>query len=177
MNVVYLDLNHWVALSQASVGHSRGSAFVDTLEACRAARAAGVALFVLSATHYGEVLKIKDPAQRSELAIVMEELTDFAKLVSRVVVMELELTAMLDQFAKIPSPLPMVPLIGRGVRHAFGLQSGINIVGPSGDEGDQVRERMGETVFDDLMTQLNLNLERSALRGPRDKNEVDLSCR
>src|SRR5450759_763542 len=73
VNVVYLDLNHWISLAQASVGHPKGSSFVRTLEACRAARSAGNAVFVLSAVHYMEMNKIKDPAQRRAVAAVMEE--------------------------------------------------------------------------------------------------------
>ena len=169
INVVYLDLNHWISLAQASVGHSQGHSFVRALHACRAARSAGTAAFVLSGTHYFESSKIKDPAHRRALADVMEELTDFATLVSRVVVMELELTAMLDRFAREPSPLPMIALIGRGVRHAFGLQSGLKIMGPSGDETDQVRKRMGAKAFDDFVAQANLGLEQSLLRGPTDE--------
>src|SRR5271165_1682860 len=67
VNVAYLDLSHWISLAQASVGHSKGSSFVETLQACHAARSAGTAMFVLSGTHYGEMLKIKDPAQRGSL--------------------------------------------------------------------------------------------------------------
>lgn len=173
VNLAYLDLNHWISLAQASVGHSKGRSFVETLDACRAARSAGTAMFVLSGTHYGEMLKIKYPAQRREIADVMEELTGFATLVSRVVVMEFELMAMLDRCAKAPSLLPMIPLIGRGVRHAFGLHSGLKIMGPSGDETDSVRERIGARVFDGSLAQMNLDMERSILRGPTDNNEVE----
>jgi hypothetical protein len=35
-------------------------------------------MFVLSGTDYGEMLKMKDPARRREIANVMEELTGFA---------------------------------------------------------------------------------------------------
>jgi hypothetical protein len=62
--VVYLDLNHWIGFSQALAGHPKGAAHGDVLEACRAARSAGKALFVLSGTIYAEVQKIKDPMQR-----------------------------------------------------------------------------------------------------------------
>ena len=172
VNVVYLDLNHWISLAQASLGHSKGISFTKALEACRAARSAGTAVFVLSGTHYVEMLKIKDPSQRRALADVMEELTDFAALVSRVVVMELELTAMLDRLARKPSPLPKIPLIGRGVRHTFGRQSGLRIVGPSGDETGRARECMGTKAFDDFVAEACLQLERSALRGPTD-DEVE----
>jgi hypothetical protein len=172
VNVVYLDLNHWISLAQASVGHSKGISFTKALEACRAARSAGTATFVLSGTHYIEMLKIKDPAQRRALADVMEELTGFAALVSRVVVMELELTAMLDRLARKPSPLPKIPLIGRGVRHTAGRRSGLTIMGPSGDETDRARRRMGAKAFDDFAAEANLQLDRSALRGPTD-DEVE----
>jgi hypothetical protein len=171
--LVYLDLNHWIGLAQASVGHPKGSSHAESLEACRNARSADAAAFVLSGTIYAEMQKIKDPAQRRNLAEVMEELTDFATLVSRVVVMECEISAMLDRFAMNSSPLPKVPLIGRGVRHAFGLNSGIAIMGPSGDETAPVRERMGTQKFDHIMAQAVLNMERSVLRGPSDNYEAE----
>jgi hypothetical protein len=172
VNIVYLDLNHWISLAQASVGHTKGSSFVEALEACRAARSAGTAVFVLSGTHYAEMLKIKNPEQRRDLADVMEELTNFNALVSRVVVMELELTAMFDRFARAPSLFTTIPLVGRGCRHTAGLQSGLKIMGQSGDETDRVRERMGAKAFDDFVVQANLLLERSVLRGPSDNNEA-----
>ena len=172
VNVVYLDLNHWISLAQASVGHSKGSSFVRTLEACRAARSAGTAVFVLSAIHYMEMHKIKDPAQRRAIGGVMEELTSFASLASRIIVMELELTAMLDRFARKPSVLPTIPLLGRGVRHSFGRKSGVKFMGPSGDATAQVRERMGAEAFDDWVAQAELLLDRSVLHGPAD-NEVE----
>jgi hypothetical protein len=34
VNVVYLDLSHWISLTQASVGHSKGNPFVRVFEAC-----------------------------------------------------------------------------------------------------------------------------------------------
>ncbi len=110
--VVYLDLNHWIGLSQALAGHPKGTAHCDVLEACRRARSAGKAMFVLSKTIYAEVQKIKDPMQRRRLAEVIEELTDFSTLVSRVVVMDLEFSALLDPVAKLPNPLSKVPLVG-----------------------------------------------------------------
>jgi len=70
-----------------------------------------------------EMLKIRDPAQRRTIADVMEELTDFAVLVSRVVITELELEATLNRFVVAVPPLPSVALVGRGVRHAFGINS------------------------------------------------------
>ena len=78
VKLVYLDLNHWISFAQASKGHPNGIPFVDTLKACKAAKSAGTAIFVLSATHYMEMNKIKDPGQRQAIADVMEELSGFA---------------------------------------------------------------------------------------------------
>jgi sugar/nucleoside kinase (ribokinase family) len=119
VNLVYLDLNHWISFAQASTGHSSGVSFVRTLEACRAAKSAGSAVFVLSAIHYMEMNKIKDPSQRRAIADVMEDLTGFASLMDRVVVTNLELDAMLDRFAQQPSPLSRIHLLGKGVRHVL----------------------------------------------------------
>jgi hypothetical protein len=171
--VVYLDLNHWIGLAQASVGHAKGSSVAEALVACRNARSAGTAVFVLSGTIYAEMQKIKDPAQRRSLAVVMEELTDFATLISRVVVMDCEISAMLDPVAKYPNPLGNVPLVGRGVRHAFGLNSGIAIMDTSGDATARVRESMGSQNFDHFMAEMVVKMERSVLRGPSDSAEAE----
>lgn len=174
INIVYLDLNHWIYLSQACVGHPAGPRYKDALNACRAARSAGTAMFVLSNSHYIEMLKIKDPAQRRAIADIMEELTDFASLVNRNVVMELEFIEMVDRITRHRGFLPRIALIGRGVRHANGRQSGFRIMGPSGDATDQVRNRMGPEAFEKFIIAANLGLERSALRGPTDDEVGDL---
>lgn len=166
--LVYLDLNHWIYLAQARAGLSSGAPFVSALDACRSARRSGAARFVLSSSHYMEILKIRDPAQRRAIADVMEELTDFAALVSRVVIMELELEATLNRFVVAVPPLPPVALVGRGVRHAFGIKSGLRIMGPTGDQTEHVRRRMGAHEFDTFVASANLLLERSVLRGPTD---------
>lgn len=121
-----------------------------------------------------EMLKIRDPAQRRAIADVMEELTDYAVLVSRVVVMELELEATLNRFVTAVPPLPAVALIGRGVRHAFGIKSGLRIMGPAGDETERVRQQMGAGKFDAFVETANLMLERSVLRGPTDDQVAEL---
>jgi hypothetical protein len=177
VKLVYLDLNHWISFAQASTGHPNGTRFVDTLKACKAATSAGAAVFVLSATHYLELNKIKDPSQRQAIANVMEELTGFASLIDRVVVMSLELDAMLDPLAKAPSPWPRIPVLGRGVRHCFGRASGVRIMGPDGDATEEVRAQMGAEKFDELVAQAELGLERSVLRGPADDEVENLRAR
>src|SRR3954451_2248693 len=124
VKVVYLDLNHWISLSQAAAGHPEGGPFTKVMDACCAERSAGTAMFVLSSTHYMELLKIKDPAQREKLADVMEKLSSFVSLVSRTVIMRLELTTGIENLlARTPGPQPAVSLLGHGVRHALGVES------------------------------------------------------
>jgi len=172
VRLVYLDLNHWISFAQASTGHPNGIPFVETLKACKAAKLAGSAVFVLSGFHYMEMQKIKDPGQRRAVAHVMEELTGFASLMDRVVVMKLELDAMLDPLARQPSPWPRTPLLGKGVRHSFGQPSGVRIMGPNGDATEEVRARVGAEKFDEIVAQAELELDRAVLRGPAD-DEVE----
>lgn len=117
----------------------------------------GAARFVLSGSHYMEVTKIRDPTQRRALADVTEELTDFAVLVSRVVIMNWNSRRRRTQFVVAVPPLPAVALVGRGVRHAVGIKSGLRVVGRNGDATGQVRERMGAEQFDALVANANLD--------------------
>lgn len=172
--VVYLDMNHWIGLAQAHSGHPNGKDKRTALEACRAAKSKGTAVFALSNCIYMEMHKIKDPAQRRNLANVMEELTEFSTLVSRVLVMELELNAALDPFVSLPSPLPEIALLGRGAFHAYGLQDGFTIKGPNGDATAIVRARMGAKAFDTFMKAADLRLQQSVLRGPADDEVEEL---
>jgi len=122
-SLVYLDLNHWIGLSDAVVGRSQGDNYRDALAASREARRSGRATFPLSATHYMEIAKIVDPSRRSNLAAIMEELSGFATLASRPVVTRLEIEAVLDQeLGLAPSPPPVVDLVGWGVRHSVGTE-------------------------------------------------------
>jgi len=166
--VIYLDLNHWIHLAQSSAGHLQGTSFEKTLEACRTATSAGSATFVLSLTHYVEVGKIKDAAQRFAVAKVMEELTNFSTLLNRPIVMRRELAAVFDRFTGESHPLPSVPLVGRGVFHMFGRRSGIKFSGPAGDATKKARKRLADETFNRLVDEATLALERSSLGGPAD---------
>src|SRR5437870_12545148 len=124
VTVVYLDLNHWIFLAQASVGHSQGRPFAKALEACRAAVSAGSAVFVLSQTHYIEMLKIKDWNQRKAVADIMEQLTHFSTLLNRSILMKLEFSTAVERFTKEQKHLPVMSLVGRGVFHCYGKPGG-----------------------------------------------------
>ena len=173
--VVYLDVNHWISLAKAAVGHEQGDSFKDALDTCRAAAVSGSATFVLAAAHYFEVLKVASPRQRRDIADVMESLTGFRTLVDRVTVMKLELAAALDFVLRMTGRDPEIDLIGHGVCHAFGKSNGgfrIRDRATGEDVTPQFRQNYGPEKFDAYMANALLELERSPLRGPQDEAEL-----
>ncbi|MHB1844818.1 MAG: hypothetical protein ACYCWW_08310 [Deltaproteobacteria bacterium] len=172
--MVYLDLNHWIGLSDAAVGRSQGDNYRGALAASREARRSGRASFPLSATHYMEIAKIVDPSRRSNLAAIMEELSGFATLASRPVVTRLEIEAVLDQeLGAAPSPPPIIDLVGWGVRHSVGTEGDVRIIDASGvDVTDLARAKIGAAAFDRILADARLALERCILVGPRDDAEA-----
>ena len=45
VKLVYLDLNQWIGLAKAATGHKDGARYLQALEAARAAKDAGTAMF------------------------------------------------------------------------------------------------------------------------------------
>jgi hypothetical protein len=172
--VVYLDLNHWISLAKAAVGHAQGKGFSEILNTCRSAAKIGAATFVLAGAHYFEMLKIESPRQRRDVADVMENLTQFKTLLSRPTVMKLELSAALDFVLHLEPHDPEVDLLGRGVMHAFGHSGSFRIRERiSGEDvSSEFRERFGAEKFDASMADALLELERGPLRGPKDEAEL-----
>lgn len=56
--LVYLDLNHWIALAKAQIGHRDGEKYKEVLSACLDAVERGRAVFPISDSIYSEVSKI-----------------------------------------------------------------------------------------------------------------------
>lgn len=173
--VVYLDLNHWISLAKAAVGHAQGDAFKECLATYQSAVDSGRATFVIAAAHYSEILKVGSTRQRRDLADVMESLTRFRTLVSRVTVMKLELAAALDFVLRLTPRDPEIDLIGHGVCHAFGQSNGgfrIRDRETGNDATPQFRQKYGPEKFDEYMADALLELERSVLRGPQGETEL-----
>jgi hypothetical protein len=173
--LVYLDLNHWISLAKAAVGHAQGGSLVGTLDACRSAVRMGAATFVLGSAHYSELLKIESRRQRHDVGGVMEELSQFKTLLSRASIMKLELSAALDYVLGLESRDAECPLVGYGVMHAFGLPAGhfrIKDRSSGEDVTEVVRQQYGPERFDAYMAEALIGLERGALRGPKDDEEL-----
>jgi len=173
--VVYLDLNHWIALAQAATGHLQGVGFTKILATCQSAADSGRATFVLAAAHYQEILKVSSPRQRGDLAEVMESLTKFKTLVCRPTVMKLELAAALDSVLNLATRDPVVDLVGYGVYHAFGHSNGgfrVRDRETGEDVTHSFRLNYGPEKFDAYMANALLELERKPLRGPQGEAEL-----
>jgi hypothetical protein len=170
--LVYLDLNHWIYLAHAATGHRNGSQYEPALRRCRAARADGTALFPLSATHYMEIAKISDPAQRSDLAGLMEELSGFTTLLSRSWIIRMELAAALtSQLGSSPDPPPRLDLLGPGYGWTLGRLHPIVLSDAAGNDiTEQARQQSGPAAFDAYMTAMLLITERAMLAGPADED-------
>jgi hypothetical protein len=80
---VYLDLNHWIALAKAQVGHPGGARFVKCLDHLHEAADADALILPLGITHYTEVANITDVRQRADIANTMAVLSGFTTLAGR----------------------------------------------------------------------------------------------
>lgn len=171
ITVVYLDLNHWIGLAKASTGHRDAGQYLDLLEAARARRADGSVTFVLSGQHYMEMSLIRDPRQRRDLAVVMEELSGFTTLLCRSVVMRFEFEAALDAATGTQTTafVPL-PVLGNGFGHAFGIQGKAEIRHKDGLPVDVIRRSWpgGPQAYNATLAEMQLYAERQMLAGPKD---------
>jgi hypothetical protein len=174
--LVYLDLNHWVALSKALSGHAGGAAFNEALEACEAAANSGSAIFPLSDSIYFEVSKIGIYRQRRDLREVMERISRFRVVTSRSVVSIHEIETMLDAHVG-PSrdPVNTMAYIDWGVMRAFGMNGALLVrdraTGADVTEDARSRHPGGPEKFDRLIWEGHLRLNRNVLDGPTAEEE------
>lgn len=159
---VYLDLNHWISLAKAEVGHPDGERFQPALEAARQAAEFGDAVFPISAVHYMEIEKIKSDRQRRDLADVIETISGFQSLADRALVARLEVEAALDQFVGPRSQsYTVIPLVGFGSAWTLGKR-GLRLDGPG-----------GEDLSEQIPEALTRMFERRVLEGPQSEAERD----
>jgi hypothetical protein len=173
-SLVYLDINHYINLAKVTVGTApRG--YPELLEACRAARANGRALFPLSSTHCVEISNISSYRQREEVTAVMEELSDFNYLLGRPQIMRLEVEEAIDALLGNDAVGDGIPLIGQSAFWAFGMRGGLAIQGEEGQEAERrLRYRLGDRRFEQMMAHFNREAERALLTGPDEDQKAEL---
>jgi hypothetical protein len=170
VKLVYLDLNQWIGLAKAATGHKDGARYLQALEAARAAKDAGTAMFPLSGTHYMELAGIGSFRHRSDIAGVMEELSDFSTILSRAVLTKCEVEAALTaRFGSRPDLYSPLTLLNFGVGPAFGMVGGLrfrNRAGRDVTEEARLEHPDGPEEFDRMLREMNIKPERAMLRGP-----------
>lgn len=173
--LVYLDLNHWIGLAKAATGHPDGARYRRALAVLR--QREDHVLLPLATEHYMEMAGISNRRQRFDVAAVMEELSRFACILSGATLMRMEIEAAVARLTSTPERFAPVPLVGRGVLRAFGLQGGLRIRSRDGDDvTEEARQRWpgGPEAFDAWCDDAERQLDRSVLRGPTEQEEPKL---
>ena len=173
--LVYLDLNHWIALAKALSGHHEGRRDRDILERLLHAVERAHAVFPLSLPIYVEVMKIREHRRRSDLRKVIERLSGFAVVTNRHVITTHEVEALLDELVGLnPNPINPMTYLDWGVFRALGMSGGINVVTREGEDvTSSVRNRFsgGPYEFDRILNEGMVNLNREVLDGPSPQDE------
>lgn len=117
---LYLDLHYWILLARVRTGVSRDRLDTAALEALRHGVATHQLVVPLAASHYMEMFRIRDPAQRAAIALTMDELSNYAALTHREALLRHETRAALARMlgGRYDAPAPSV--LGYGFGHAFG---------------------------------------------------------
>ena len=143
--LVYLDLNHWIALAKALAGHHDGKKDTVLLDFCLRATEGGIAIFPISLSIYVEVLKIKDYQKRCDLRKAIELLSRYRVVMPRFVVATHEIEAILDHiFGPNPKPIDTIDYLDWGVFRAMGRPQ----------------------VFDQIVSEAALEFNRQIIDGP-----------
>ena len=175
--LVYLDLNHWIALAKALSGHHDGRRDRDILQRLLHAVEQGHAVFPVSLSVYAEVLKIGDYRRRSDLRKVIERLGGYSVVTSRHVIATHEIEALLDDLVgPNPNPIKHMDYLDWGVFRALGMRGGVKVVTQEGEDvTSAVRQRFsgGPDEFDRILNEGVVNLNRVVLDGPSPKDAPD----
>ncbi|MPZ93218.1 MAG: hypothetical protein GEU68_16670 [Actinobacteria bacterium] len=176
--LVYLDLNHWIALAKALVGHRDGRTHEDVLSACIRAVERGSAIFPISDTIYFEVSKIGPYRQRRDLHEVIEQVSRYFVVTARSVISAHEIEALLDRIVgPNPEPINTMDYLDWGVARAFGMMGGFKVKSASGEDVTaEVRASHsdGPEAFDRALGEAELELNRKTLQGPSPEEEPEM---
>lgn len=168
--IVYLDLNHWITLAKALVGHPGGEDSLWVLESCVDAVTRGTAVFPISDTIYFEISKISQYRQRRDLREAIEQISRYMVVTARPVVSTHEIEAILDSWVGAnPHPINHMDYLDWGVSRAFGKVGGFRIRSSDGaDVTDEARLSYpgGPEAFDSLLIEAELELNRRVIDGP-----------
>lgn len=154
--------------------------YPELLDAARRAKRECRAVFLLSAIHFIEVAhSVPSPRQRGHVADVMEELSDFAYILGRPTLVQIEMASGLDKIYGAPTSYEPVPLVRNFALWAFGRNGGFRFIDErsGADLEPALRAELGDEEFDKRLAELNHLSERKLLEGPQDDEIADLRQR
>lgn len=176
--LVYLDLNHWVALAKAQAGHRDGEGYAEVLATCLRAVEDRMAVFPISDSIYFEISKIRRFRQRRDLCEVIEKVSGYMVVTSRSVVSSHEIEAILDRIVgPNPKPINTMDYLDWGVARAFGMVGGFKVKSSGGEDVTaEVRSSHpdGPGAFDLFLAKAELELNRRVIEGPAPDEEPEL---
>ena len=173
--LVYLDLNHWIALAKVASGQCMQHA--DTFAACLKAVENQSALFPISDCTFKEIAKNHNFRQRRDLRVAIESLSQYFVVTSREVIATHEVEAVLDEIVgPAPEPVSTVHYLGWGVCRAFGLVGSFNIMSDTGEDVTaEFRQSFadGPEAYDRYVQRAELELNRQMIEGPSPSEEPE----
>ena len=179
--LIYLDLNHWIALAKALSGHPDGRRDRDMLDRLVNAVEQGDSVFPVSLPVYVEVLKIGEHRRRSDLRKVIERLGGFAVVTNRHAITTHEIEALLDDLVGAnPDPISSLDYLDWGVFRVLGMRGDFKVVTRDGEDvTSAVRQRFpdGPDEFDRILNEGIVNLNRQVLDGPSPQDEPDFRAK
>ena len=176
--LVYLDLNHWIALSKAHSGHPDGKQHRASLDFCRKAVNDRKAVFPISEYIFAEIFKITRHRQRRNLREVIEQIGRYMVVAPLGDVVDHEVEAILDHMiGPNPQPLSKIDYLDWGVAKAFGRAGGFRIIAADGEDvTDEIRQihPIGAEAFNRRLLAAEVELNRKVIEGPSPQEEPQL---
>ncbi|MEM1332746.1 MAG: hypothetical protein AAGG08_04730 [Actinomycetota bacterium] len=177
--LVYLDLNHWIALAKAHAGHPTGDRYIEVLEALLKAATEGRARFPIADSIVVEISNIGQHRQRKDLREIIEALSRFFVVTARDVISTHEVEAMLDLHVGVSSrPIAEMDYLDWGLARAFGIVGGFRVrdeqTGADRTAETRAQHPSGPETFDRILAEAEWDLQRSVLDGPTPEQEPEL---
>lgn len=155
--LILLDQKDWIRLARAEKGLAVEPLYNQLLERVRALKRAGHQ-FPLVSSRYHEIAYTRSVKHRRDVAITMQNLSGYTTLLDTTMCLMVEMSAALHR--RVPAIGPInLPIIGRGVTHAFGLK-GMTVGGVTGPQ-----RIFAQGVVDALMTESSDWFEFGVLAG------------
>jgi hypothetical protein len=138
----------------------------DLLTSARKAATEARAVFALSATHLMEVTAIKDLRQRTNIADVMAELSNFTYILGRHLIEEFEVEGSLDELLG-PDVIDLKPmnLLGFGASYPFGQVMSWSPNAERSAALQRIRAHVGREAADQFITDFGQEAELVLLHG------------